>query len=593
LLARPAPWVVAALTVGCVVGAFQVRHAYSLDLGNPTDQAYTVNFQDRDEDADSTSTRPSGTYSYVTLPGVGGGVPYTVSVRLKPARANLPISLILNGETLFQQPISGTWQTLTFTIDDSHPQALASRDLVLELRAPAIRSVAVDRVDVGAQGPGLVVPALGQVAGLAGVVLLVYLLLSRSLGDVAGRPWLGWLPLIGAALVALALVALLAAEHLPLTVTTGHLLLTGVLTYALLVLGEAMLRRIAPTLGSHGARIGAALFAAAFAVRFGGMALPQSVIIDMPYHMKWMRELLAGNIGVLTDPHGGLNQPPREWGIAVIIPKSPLFYFLAAPLAVLPGALDTWIKAFVCLLDASAVLICIALLARALPPRQAATAALWAGFVAAANPLAYRALAYGILPTILAQWLAVAFFAGLVWAVASRQSSVASRQSSVSIAANTQHATRNTQYATRFTFYVLRRPPHPPHRRSRRLPHHRRVHHVCGRRRGRNVAMARATTGGSRAARRVGGGLGAGDCDLLRCVYRRPAHAHPAANARQPGRGERRHGGGRQHRPLDRPARPSLLDRRLPRQPASPHPRRGRSDPLLPAKPEQKRSRRQ
>jgi len=480
LLARPALWGVLGLTVVGLVAAYQVRHAYRVDLGSPSDQAYVSNFQDRDTDPTGSDFRPSGLYSYVELPGLGGGVPYTLSVTLKPTRANLPIMLILDGATLFQGPISGTWQTLAFRIDSRYPQALASRDVRLELRTPAVRSVAVDRVEVGAQEQGFVVPALGQLVGLGGLALLVYLLLGRALTPqpLAGRVALG-----GAGLVGAAAVAGLAALHLPLTVATGHLLLTVGLSYVLLVISEAVLRRVAPPAGPA-ARWAAVIFAAAFAVRFGGMALPQSVIIDMPYHLKWMHELLVGHWAALTDPHGGLNQPPREWGLAVVIPKSPLFYFVAAPLALLPGSLETAIKALVCLLDASAVPICYGLLARYGRTVGGWRAGLGAAFVYAATPLTYRALAYGILPTILAQWLALVFFAVLLaWAdtrgqgsgvrgqgtVGSRQSPVASRQSEIvgrqSPVASRQSSVgslsvvgqpKYTQYALRFTFYVLR-----------------------------------------------------------------------------------------------------------------------------------------
>ncbi len=438
LAARPALSALLGLTVLGLSAAYQVRHTYHLDLGSPSDQAYVVNFQDRDGERGGPTFRPSGTYSYINLPGVGGGVPYTLSVTLKPARNGLPITLLLNGDTLFQQAISGTWQTQAFTIDTRYPHALAARDAVLELRTPAVRSVAVDAVDVGAQGPGFVVPALNQLAGLTGLVLLVYLLLGRAL---TSQPTAGRVASGGAALVGLSLVGTLAAVHLPLTVTTGHLVLTAGLSYALLVISEAGLRRIVPAAGNE-ARWAAAIFALAFAVRFGGMALPQSVIIDMPYHLKWIHELLAGNLTALTDPHGGLNQPPREWGLAVIIPKSPLFYFVATPLALLPGSLDTAIKGFVCLLDAGTALICYGLLAR-YERVGGGRAGLGAAVVYATTPLTFRALAYGILPTILAQWLSLAAFVAVIAGPWAGEPGAGTRQA------------RLPQHVLRFTFYVF------------------------------------------------------------------------------------------------------------------------------------------
>ena len=79
------------------------------------------------------------------------------------------------------------------------------------------------------------------------------------------------------------------------------------------------------------------------------MALPQSVIVDMPYHMKWLNTLLTGDWQSLYFP-GGLSAVPREWGMELLIPKSPLFYFAFAPLSILPFDLETSAKWLISLL---------------------------------------------------------------------------------------------------------------------------------------------------------------------------------------------------------------------------------------------------
>lgn len=162
------------------------------------------------------------------------------------------------------------------------------------------------------------------------------------------------------------------------------------------------------------------LTALGFGLRYFGMALPQSVIIDMPWHMKWLRTLLIGDWQALYFP-GGLSRVPAEWGLDLLIPKSPLFYFAVAPLGSLPVDLESAVKWVVCLLDAVLVLVAY-WLARGCGagPRGA----LFAGAMYAVMPLAFRAFAYGILPTIFAQWLsalllvAVAGFAYCKWTVA-------------------------------------------------------------------------------------------------------------------------------------------------------------------------------
>ncbi len=110
---------------------------------------------------------------------------------------------------------------------------------------------------------------------------------------------------------------------------------------------------------------------------------------------------------------------PGEWGLDVLIPKSPLFYFVAAPLAVLPWRLEDSVMVFACLLDVSLMLFCYWLMARFARELGGWRAGLWAAFAYAVNPLSFRSLAYGILPTILAQWLTVASFTLLV-VIASR-----------------------------------------------------------------------------------------------------------------------------------------------------------------------------
>jgi len=276
--------------------------------------------------------------------------------------------------------------------------------------------------------------------------LLVYLLLGRMLYPVAAyeRPSFGWglrarglyVAFAGALVVAAALIGLLAWYHsgnlaaavalddllawyrVPSTSAVGQVALpvagTFALSYILLVLVEPLARRVSRAPGARrGARVLASMIAAAFLVRFGAANLPQINIIDLPWHMKWLRELLIGNWQALYFP-GQLSQVPREWGLAVLIPKSPLFYFVAAPLAILPWSLETSVKAFTCLLDVSLMGFCYWLLARYAPVLGGWRAGLWAAFAYACNPLSYRALAYGILPTILAQWLTVASFTVLL-----------------------------------------------------------------------------------------------------------------------------------------------------------------------------------
>ncbi|MDQ2809424.1 MAG: hypothetical protein M3Z04_21320 [Chloroflexota bacterium] len=440
LLARPALWAIVALTALGATAAYQVRHAYTIEVGDLSDQPYVRHYRDvQEETPGGRNFRRGGADSYLTLPGLGGGVPYTVTVTLNPGRADLPLLLNVNGTTYAHPPLPAGWQTLTFPVDAAHSVALSAPDLVLDLRPPPTFELMVDRITVSAAGPGFVGPGLHQLVALGALVILAYLLLGRALATLplavpaAGPPFgrlRRTLPLAVAGLVGAALVATLAAAHLPLTAATDHLVTTGLLTYALLVIGEPLARRIVPG-APEGARLAAALLAGAFCARYGAMALPQSVILDLGYHMRWLRELLQGNWAALTDPHGGLNQPPRRWALAIFIPKSALFYILVAPLALLPFPLENSNMALICLLEASTVLFCYGLLARFAPRLGGGVAGLWAGAVAALNPLGFRALYFGILPTLLDQWLTLAFFTLLLAVVGRRSSGVRGQGSGV------------------------------------------------------------------------------------------------------------------------------------------------------------------
>jgi hypothetical protein len=132
LLARPAIWGLVGVTVLGGVAAYQVRHSYDIDIGDATDQAYTRNFHERlVDDATGRSYRTLDAYGYIVLTGVGGSAPYSVTLSLNPGDPNVGLTVILNGETFLQQRMAPGWQDYTFTIDATHPRALAARDVVI------------------------------------------------------------------------------------------------------------------------------------------------------------------------------------------------------------------------------------------------------------------------------------------------------------------------------------------------------------------------------------------------------------------------------------------------------------------------------
>lgn len=411
-------WLLLILFTAGVVGAYQSPQSFTVNAGSPQDQAYLRNFHARLTEGEKTY-RWSDVYGYVQLPGLGGSRPFTVTLTLDPERT-AQVEVIINGERMYKGELLPGWQTLQFYMSETHPAALLSRDTVVEVRAPAYRTadepaqlkgIKLDTLAIAqAQSGGFIVPAISVLILAVTAVGLSALTIAKSLTGIASPGRMRILALAAAGAVALAILWGLATDRIAWSAAIPHLAAT--LLSALLILYgiEAIVRRYYPKASRRVGSFLALTVAIAFSARVGGMALPQSVIIDIPWHIKWLRTLLAGDWQSLYFP-GGLSAVPREWGVELLIPKSPLFYFVAAPLSWLPFDLETLTLWFVCALDASLVLLVFWLTRRVSASRGPA---LFAAALYAVMPLAFRALAYGILPTIFAQWLAAIAFASLL-----------------------------------------------------------------------------------------------------------------------------------------------------------------------------------
>lgn len=415
LLRWRAIWVVALVTVAASVAAYQRPGKYEIDVGSRQDQAYTRNFHTRLEESGRTY-RWSDVYGYVIFPGVGGSRPFTLTVALDSQRP-APLEVHVNGKKFFAAHVEPGWRTLSFKIDESHPAALSSRDTVVEFRAPEYRlpgeeaeakGLKVDTV-ILEQAPagGFIWPSLATVGLIVLSTLLVYALLGRALLGLADVRAVRVRSALASLLAGAGFCLLLATNRTAISAAAPHVAATLGSALVMLVATEGIAGKLYKGIGSQGARLLSIAVGVAFGVRYGGMALPQSVIIDMPYHMKWLRTLLAGNWQALYFP-GGLSEVPPEWGMSLLIPKSPLFYIAVTPFSTLPIDIETLTKWLICFLDASVVLFVYWFSRRVGASQQAAIAG---AFLYAFMPLAFRALSYGILPTIFAQWLAVGLFA--------------------------------------------------------------------------------------------------------------------------------------------------------------------------------------
>ena len=403
-------WLLLALALAGQIIAYQTTHTYSIPVGSPGDQAYVRNFHGRLDD-NGRPYRWSDVYGYIALPGLGGGRPFTVTLTLDPGRP-APVTVIVNGVPLYSKNTQPGWQIVSVAVDTRNPSALASRDTVIELRAPDYRlpdaptepkGVKVSSVVVEPASAGsFVAPSISRLALFEASLLLIYLFVGYALTGVLPRPRVRAWALLAGAIAAISLILWLASSHIAAGGAAPHIAVTAGSALVLLLGGELLAKRLAVNSTLVQRRVLGVTLAMAFALRYGGMALPQSVIIDMPWHMKWLTTLLAGNWQSLYFP-GELSSVPREWGLSVLIPKSPLFYFVAAPFSTLPLDLETLVKWLICFIDCTLVLA-VFVLARRL--RAGISPALYASGLYAVMPLIFRAFAYGILPTIFAQWLA-------------------------------------------------------------------------------------------------------------------------------------------------------------------------------------------
>lgn len=393
---------------------FQAPLALTLDIGSGHDTPYLRDFNPPMfpmPDGSPGDYRFTSARSVVLIPGAGSDNVFRVTMRLNPgASARGPVRVLMNNSELARVQLVPGWQDVSFEATSGPARVFSPSDLELEIRAPAEvveggeqRGVMLDRVTVRlVRNLGAFTTSPAHEAGLILALALLYLLVCRSAGLHTNLP--SWR--LGALSGLAALVTLMWAlrvQRADVALALPHLLLTLGAGYLLLIGASHLLAR--PTTAGHISRFTfhnllATIFATAFMLRYGFSALPQFNVIDLPYHLKWLRILIDGDFGALYFP-GQLSSVPPEWSLDVLIPKSPLFYVAVWPLGLLRGVdLGSAMLFVVSLLDAAMVFAMYALVAR-LSPRWA----IWSAGLYALMPLAFRSFAFGILPTIFAQAL--------------------------------------------------------------------------------------------------------------------------------------------------------------------------------------------
>jgi hypothetical protein len=405
--------------------AYQVERPTTINIGGPHEFSFLQNWHPAVvADDGHTSYRWTDATSFVVLKGLGGGRERRVMLRLRSGRPPgvvQPVSVLANGVEIGRINVGADWQMAQL---DVRGAATSARGLVVELRTPVERApragnqpvgVQVDRIRVESVGGDWTVPSWSTMAAALLATLLCYLIAYRvvsalPLGTEPVRTASAGLAIIGVVVLCWLLVEARAA-------------FAASLGFLLLILAGVCLALLLPrVLMRAGARLGlavtyaesialAAVLALGVAIKLGGLLYPDTVVIDLAWHVRWERALLHGDFRSLYFP-SDLSSGPKEWGIGVLIPKSPLYYIFMVPFAVLPFGVGTGLKLGIGLMEVAMPLFAYAFLKRI----GRGTAGVIAAVLYTVTPLSYLALSWGNYPTLFAQFFTALAFGVVLFA---------------------------------------------------------------------------------------------------------------------------------------------------------------------------------
>jgi hypothetical protein len=298
----------------------------------------------------------------------------------------------------------------------------ASGDLQIDFTSPTFRSGS-DKRDLGFLADfvridmplSLTIPSPGQVFGLLFCALLLYFMV-RSV----------WLVPLVAGLVSGAFLlfsaAVVAIQRLIVTSFTHRLVVVLMGALLVIMLVEPLFRLVTHSAGWRGDRsVTESAWAAlrglillSLVLKVGGLLYPDTVIIDEPFHIKYITYMHEGRP---FEQFFGKNlalavMPADEWGTArAFIPYSPFFYFVASPLAGLPVPLEVSVPAASGIFESLRVglvfLIALALgtARRSENPERASRLAAVAAGVYSIIPATFLLQQFGNWPTLTSLWL--------------------------------------------------------------------------------------------------------------------------------------------------------------------------------------------
>ncbi|MCL5958670.1 MAG: hypothetical protein M1358_05010 [Chloroflexi bacterium] len=430
------------------VTAYQILEPSVLNVGRPGDASFTQFVNQESTDKKGNSFRRTSPDSYFFFPGLGGGYPYQVEIHLKQALPNPePIAVFINGQQAGTIKPTPEWQAYTFKF--TRPEDIASRNVNVEMKEDGtlargeryLGSALVDRVSViplvaswsqFVNFSPFVVAFLLLVLALCYLMAIIVLVGLRSGERAATRSWPAAmtdqhirLMAAGLAVPALALLALGLAQARTIAATVSYpaaILLAAAI--AMFLLMRVALPRVFSWAGLNTGGLETAalagLMSAIFLVKIAVILYPTLSVVDLPFHLRFVRAILNGHFLDVYLPHTAasgtdkmfalnqLSSPPKEWNMDILIPKSPLFYVLVTPLGWLPFDLGASLRVFVVLLDLSYVPMVYYFARRAIGLDR--SGGLIAAAVYALTPLTFRLLILGTYPTVFAQWITLVSF---------------------------------------------------------------------------------------------------------------------------------------------------------------------------------------
>ncbi len=414
--------------IAVTILGYQVSRPIFVDVGSPYDGPWVAGFHAREGDQ-TFSWRWSTSEASINLPGVGAGW-YTLSISMGAGERNtLPtVTLWVNGQkkavavvpkdqTVFQVHLTPR----DFLAGD-FSLAIAS-DTFVPRNDPRSLGVAVDWIRLEADRQVPVIPAFGVLT--YAILVALGSLISLRVARVGPRASLMVLGLLGAVYGSgLALNRVEVGAFLPRLLTAVIFSAPiPIAVSALLSVREAGSGR-APKLPGQSHLVHdwtsevpsprplwmQMIVAFAFLVslaKIGGTLYPQIVIIDMPFHLAQIRQVLAGNFWKLYLP-GSLSlavMPEKEWTVRAPIPYSPFFYLFMTPLAWLPWDLRLTVPLLNAVLEAWKLPLVLFLgMKLGLDKPACSLGAVVYGLAGAM----YMLLQWGNWPTTFSQWFALA-----------------------------------------------------------------------------------------------------------------------------------------------------------------------------------------